>query len=111
MSDQNVKNSGSVLAICCAMVLAGDLLRAWLISKTWGWFVLPLFPALPALTFLTAWGLDFFVFVLLLRLKTTKSYRDHTDHQLLTLGIIAVAVPLLLLGGGYVLHLIIEGAA
>ena len=86
--------------------------RGLVIRIFWGWFLLPLFPALPTLTVLTAIGLSYMVGIFApIRRLTTKEYEEiktsNSEERVLVStinsGLTTLAIGFVLLGG-YIVH-------
>lgn len=83
--------------ILLAFAAVLTILRGWVLSKLWGWFVLPLFPAMPHLNFLQAAGL---LAVVSFMTYTPTVSKESESAELITN---AAVYPLLALLFGWVL--------
>lgn len=64
---------GTLVAIL--FILVYGLIRGFVITKLWAWFVIPTFPSAPELTIPVAWGLSMLVSFL------TAEHPDHNDTK------------------------------
>jgi hypothetical protein len=73
-----------VVAIIAGIFLYDTLAWGWVLFKFWGWFVLPVFVAVPALTFIQALGLMFVIGLFKNHTPSTikKQYRDDNSWLL-----------------------------
>lgn len=78
-----------VMLFVTLAILYGSLSWAFVTLKYWNWFVLPVFPALPILTFHQCVGLSFVVSLFHSRsvISIKEEYRDKTQE--IILGIVA----------------------
>lgn len=67
--------------IACTLSLVVPLLFASLFMKTWEWFVLPVFPSLPAINIAEAIGLTMFLGVLKMDLSKMEVPEERPDVQ------------------------------
>lgn len=96
------------------LVLAiwNTVFRGFLIKTFWVWFLLPLFPNLPALHILPAIGLSYLVSAFTpwksLTQKDLDDLKDTSNHERTTLtfinGIVYTLAISLVLLGGYIVH-------
>jgi hypothetical protein len=86
-------------------LLYGSLSWGLVMYKFWYWFILPVFPSLPQITFVQAVGLMFFI-GLFKGVETQvlkKEYKDET-----TASIAAIVAPWLTLVVGYLVWIVIN---
>jgi len=89
------------IIIMGAAIIYGALSWGLVVSKFWVWFLLPVFPALPAISFAQAIGLSFFIglFHTVNTQVIQKEYKDETQGAILA--VIAFWITLLV---GWIVH-------
>lgn len=82
-------------------IVYGALTWGLVVSKFWVWFLLPVFPDLPAITFVQAIGLSLFIglFHTVNTQVVQKEYKDETQGTILV-----VIAPWVTLGFGWIVH-------
>lgn len=85
-------------------ILYGSVSWGLVMYKFWSWFLLPVFPTLPNITFNQAIGLAIFVglFHNVQSLTIKKEYKDETHERL-----VIIIAPWITLAFGWVIHLFI----
>lgn len=100
---------GWTVTVLVAMV-GGGLLRGWVLSVLWGWFIVPTFN-LPALAIAPAIGLSLVVGFLTRPATDDDERSKHRSmgERLAHAIALAIAGPLMALAMGWVVHLFMPG--
>jgi riboflavin transporter FmnP len=86
-------------------VVIGVIMRGWMLSVLWGWFVIPLFESAPQLTIVTAIGLSTVLGAFMGSKYDSNNSKKSTSELAVELITYSILVPLFTVGFGYVIHL------
>lgn len=90
-----------LLVIVTLITIPALMYQGWVFAKLWGWLIMPIFPGLPALSFIFAMGLVFFVRYIVGAKNDTP---DKTTKWYVTILTIQLVAPTLALGMGWLIH-------
>jgi hypothetical protein len=92
------------LALIVLAIFYGALTHGLVLWKFWYWFLLPVFPALPVVTFIQCVGL--MVFIGLFRHADSQVIKKEYKDEALS-NTIPIILPWIVLGIGYFVHVFI----